>query len=305
VVQGANEDHRATLLILGTPTISLSASSGPAGGSINVTGSNWNPLSATTVISATDGVGTPLSLPVSAVVGSTGSLTGTVVTPSGTAFIGAGDLDPFYPQPPSPLNPGSLAAALPFSINANSQDCGPDSPLTGCTLQQFLYLNISPGHFTWSQATPFIVLNATGHTCDETNKTTCTGLQLDGTTQAVTGSLNNITVIDARGQGAPWSISAVMDDLTTNGGGTNQTLPANTVTLTPSCAVVDGNTDGGTAAVITGAASLLDNSTAITVCSANAGAAGGTFTAGGGLSLTVPASIYAGLYQATITLTAV
>lgn len=308
VTAGAEEDFRQEVLVLGTPTLSLSASSGPENGSVNVTGTNWNPLSgASTFVSASDSGGGLLGAPVNVVIDANGGMTGTITTPAGTAFIGVGDANPAYPQPPSPLNPGSLAAAQPFSINQNQQNCGDGSPLVGCTLDQSLYLNISPGDFVWSQDTPFVVLNSTttGNACDESNRTTCTGLQLDGTTQSVTGSINQLTVIDARGTGAGWAISATMTDLTTGAAGVNEVLPANTMTLTPSCVVVDGTAAGGTAAVTAGAAGLLDNSAALGLCSAAPTQSGGTFTVDGDLSMDVPASINAGLYQSTLTLTAV
>ncbi|WP_426572441.1 WxL domain-containing protein [Aquihabitans sp. McL0605] len=308
VTAGSESDHRASLLILGTPTIALSAGSGPANGAVNVTGTNWNPGSgATTVVVAADGTGNPLAAPVNVVINGSGALTGTVTTPAGTALIALADGNPAYPQPPSPLNPGSLAAVAPFSINQNAQSCGSGSPLAGCTLNQSLYLNIQPGDFTWSQLTPFVVLNSTttGNACTEANKTTCYGMKLDGSTQTVNGNINQISITDARGAGAGWDVSATMTDLVTGAGGVNEVLPASSVHLTPACAVTDGNTAGGTAAVTAGAAGVLSTSTALGLCSAAPTHGGGKFTVDGALTMSVPPSTNAGLYQATLTLTAV
>jgi hypothetical protein len=229
----------------------------------------------------------------------TGDLNGTIASvPTGTTQIRVVDTS----EP-------ALVVTNPFSINANEQDCGNGSPLVGCALQQDLYLNIEAGNFTWSQQTPVIVLNSTttGDSCTEADDYTgsCYGLVLDGTTQQVTGSLNDVTIIDARGAGASWAVSATMTDLTTGVGGLNRTIPATTVTLTPECAIDDGTAAGGTAQVVVGTPGTLHPTTQLALCSAPAAHAGGTFTAGGDLSFDVPASIFAGLYQATLTLTAV
>ncbi|WP_421119599.1 hypothetical protein ACE2AJ_19880 [Aquihabitans daechungensis] len=260
VTAGSEEDHRATLLILGAPSLDLSSGSGPAGGVVNFTGSNWNPLSGgvsgSTFAAPVTLAGAPLAAPTPVVINATGGLSGSVTTPAGTQAVSVFDGNPAYPQPPGPSTAGSIYGVQLFSINQNAQNCGSGSPLTGCTLDQSLYLNVEPGDFTWSQDTPFIVLNSTttGNGCAEPDQTTCIGMTLDGTTQTVTGSINEITVIDARGAGAPWDISATMTDLVTGAAGANEVLPASSMTLTPTCTVVDGALSGGTAAVTTGAA---------------------------------------------------
>jgi len=309
VTAGAEEDFRATLLILDTPSLTLGAGSGPAGGVVNFTGSNWNPLSGgvsgSTFAAPVTLAGAPLAAPTPVVINATGGLSGSVTTPAGTEAVSVFDGNPAYPQPPGPTTPGSIYGFGLFSINQNAQTCGSGSPLAGCTLDQSVYLNVEPGDFTWSQDTPFIVLNAAGNTCAEPNQTTCFGMTLDGTTQTVTGSINEITIIDARGAGAPWDVSATMTDLVTGASGPNETLPASSMNLAPQCTVIDGAASGGSAAVTTGAAGALDNTTPLGLCEAAAGEAGGTFTVNGDLSMDVPASIFAGLYTGTITFTAV
>lgn len=311
VTAGTEEDFRATLLILGAPTLTLGATSGPANGVVNFSGTNWNPLSGgvtgSTFAVAVDASQNVLAGPIPVVVNASGGLSGSITTPDGTAAISVGDFNPAYPQPPSPLNPGAIAAFSLFSINQNEQVCGSTSPLVGCTLDQSLYLNIEAGDFAWSQDTPFIVLNSTttGNACAEPNQTTCFGMQLDGTNQTVTGSINEVTIIDARGAGAGWDVTATMTDLVTGAAGVNEVIPATAVTLTPACQVLAGGPPAGNAAVNTGAAGTLDNTTALGLCDADPTEGGGTFTVNGDLSLVVPASINAGLYQATLTLTAV
>ena len=287
-----------SLLILDAPSMN-SNGSGAANSLQNVTGNNWNPGDTTTVVQALDAADAVLASS-AATVSPTGGLNGTIASvPAGTTQIRAIDTS----EP-------ALVVTNPFGINADAQDCGNTSPLPlDCALQQDLYLNIEAGNFTWSQDTPVIVLNSTttGDDCTEADDYTdsCYGLVLDGTTQQVTGSLNDVTIIDARGAGAGWAVSAVMTDLTTGAGGINRTIPATTVTLTPECTIVDGTAAGGTAQVVTGPAETLHPTDQLALCSAPAAAAGGTFTAGGDLSFDVPASIFAGLYQSTLTLTAI
>jgi hypothetical protein len=296
ITQGGQSAFRS-LLVLTDPTMSSNAT-GATGSLQNVTGTNWNPNDTTTVVQALD-EGNVVLASSAATVGSTGSLNGTIASiPVGTTQIRVID-----------TSEEVLVVTNAFAINANEQDCGDSDPLDGCVLVQDVYLNIEAGNFTWSQTSPTIVLNSTttGDDCDAEDSfgTTCFGLVLDGTTQAVAGSLNDVTVIDARGAGAGWAVSAVMTDLTTGGGGLNRTIPASTVTLTPDCVIVDGVLAGGTAQVLQGSAGTLSPTVGRALCSAPVAGAGGTFTAGGDLSFDVPASIYAGLYQSVLTLTAI
>jgi hypothetical protein len=298
-----SDSDTASLLVLGDPTLTLSSASGPAGGTITVTGTNWDP-GTTPDVSALDEGDAVLAGPTQATVGATGNLNGSITTPAGTTSIEVAE--------------GDFVLTASFTINANAQNCGgdgTDDPLTGCTLSQFMYLNVEAGPFTWSQTSPFIVLNSTttGDACTEADdfQDDCFGLVLNGASQMVTGDLNDVTLVDARGAGAGWTVSVTLTDLTTGGGGTNRTIPANTVILVPSCDIVDGTAWGGTAAVSAGTSTVLGGSpalsatTPITLCSAPAAQAGGTFTAGGSLSFMVPPTIYAGLYTATLTLVAV
>jgi hypothetical protein len=299
-ITGESQSDDIALLVLGTPTLTLSSASGPVGAPINVTGSNWNPSSTPDIEALDDTSPTPVVKGTgAATVGATGSLTGSIIIPADTVAIRATD--------------GGLTASQPFTINANAQVCGEDAPLSSCSLQQLVYLNIEASEFSFSQAQPFVVLQQSGAGCTIENRNDCDGLTLDGTTTEVTGSLESVSIIDARGTSAGWTVSMLITDLATGAGGTNKSIPPNRMVFTPACSVVDGNIEGGTAAVVTGAAttslgsagSVLSASVAHTVCSAASGASGGTFSLGGTLVIKVPPSLIAGPYTATITLTAV
>jgi hypothetical protein len=126
------------------------------------------------------------------------------------------------------------------------------------------------------------------------------GVQLDGTTQTTAGSINQVTVVDARGLAVGWTLTALLDGPLTNENwtlsGVNAEIPASNMLLqNQSCTIVDG--PGST--VVPGSAGTLDSP--VTVCTSPVGSSGGTFTADADLDLTVPASVLAGNYSGTIT----
>jgi hypothetical protein len=147
---------------------------------------------------------------------------------------------------------------------------------------------------------------------------------LDGTPQSTTGELNNVTVIDARGDGAGWDLVGSVTDFKTDPAvgdcprGDSSTwdyrcIPANNLGWSPAAVVAHQQIPGDVAAVDAGATS---NATDIAdgvagsglevdqaLCTTNPTTNGGTFVCGAGLALLVPASASAGTYSATLTLT--
>ena len=133
-----------------------------------------------------------------------------------------------------------------------------------------------------------------------------TPVDLDGTTQTSTGSINEVTVIDARGLPLDWSLTAQLAGPLTNGNtlltGPNKQIQASNLSAhNLDCQVVDGNTDGGVADTFEGDLVVDTLDQAVTLCTAAAATGnGGTFTANADLELIVPASVYYGTYTGTI-----
>lgn len=147
---------------------------------------------------------------------------------------------------------------------------------------------------------------------------------LDGSPQSTTGEMNVITVKDARGDGAGWSLTGSVSDFKTDPSvgncpaGTPSTwdyrcIPANNLGWAPAALVAHEVIPGDVAAVDAGTASDTAAIKAGTpgsglagqqsLCSAQPTTNGGTFACGAGLALLIPASASAGTYSATLTLT--
>jgi hypothetical protein len=117
--------------------------------------------------------------------------------------------------------------------------------------------------------------------------------------QAMTGSLNPVTVTDARKGTLGWELTGSVSEFKSVEGGS---LPASALSWTPRCSVADPNSSSQ---VVTGSAGTVNGGL---LCSAAgstdpAHKTGGVFTADAGLSLAIPAYQTAGTYTGTLTLT--
>lgn len=152
-------------------------------------------------------------------------------------------------------------------------------------------------------------------------------ITLNGQPQLAVGNLYQLTVTNARGTDAPWSltgqVSAFSDGTVlptctaTPATWNNHCIPGDNLGWMPSAAVAHTQVLGDVAAVTPGSSLyppgfLLSGgplaptglgSSAQVLCSAASGTSGGTFTCGGGLGLSVPASAAAGTYVGVLTLT--
>lgn len=144
------------------------------------------------------------------------------------------------------------------------------------------------------------------------------GVKLEGKSQKVLGDINGITVVNATGTNAPWSLTGQMTTDYTNGSGSGvcpagdktkwnrNCIPAGNTGWLPSASVAHDLIPGDVAAVKAGPgleSGGLDK--AAELCSATAGTSGGTFACGGKIGLGIPASAASGTYKATLTLTLV
>lgn len=259
--------------ILGTRVLTLSPAAGGVGTAVTVTGSGFD-ASKTVAISATDGVN-GLGIPTITASSATGAVSGVVtIADLATIGIGAQELDGVG----API-PGAFGFA-PFSASGNTCDG------TGCTVLQTVTLVVNPG-----------VLNIT----QADNQVTMAPVQLDGTQLSSTGSLADVTITDARGSLVGWSVTATMSDLTLSGGGTNSTIVASNMTLTPTCAPSSATTGSSTGITAGGLAQAFGGANPVSLCTAAVGQGGGTYAVDGGLSLVIPATIRSGSYTSTIT----
>ncbi|MEU0941112.1 WxL domain-containing protein [Embleya sp. NPDC005971] len=116
--------------------------------------------------------------------------------------------------------------------------------------------------------------------------------------QSMTGTLNAVTVTDARKGTLGWQLTGSVSDFKAEGG---NSLPSSALSWTPRC-VAEPNS---ASQVVTGSAGTVNGGL---LCSSAASTdpahkTGGVFTANAGLSLAIPAYQAAGTYTGTLTLT--
>jgi hypothetical protein len=178
-----------------------------------------------------------------------------------------------------------------------------------CSLDQIIELDVEGTTLSMEQAGADVALET---------------VTLDGTPQSTTGEINNVTVIDARGDGAGWDLVGSVTDFKTDPAvgacprGDDSTwdyrcIPANNLGWSPAAVVAHEQIPGDVAAVAAGstsdAAAIADGTAGSglevdqSLCTAEPTTNGGTFVCGAGLALLVPASASAGTYEATLTLT--
>ncbi|HEX6237763.1 MAG TPA: Ig-like domain-containing protein [Acidimicrobiales bacterium] len=178
-----------------------------------------------------------------------------------------------------------------------------DATISSCDLTQVVEVEVTGASMTMDQAGALVSL---------------AGITLNGQPQTTGGDLNGLTVINARGTDAGWSLTGQMSGDFSDGTGDgvcpvsdpstwdNHCIPGGNLGWSPSAEVAHEQIPGDVAAVTAGSAvdpysPGLDS--AQTLCSSPANQSGGTFSCGGGVSLAIPASAAAGTYSGTLTLT--
>ncbi|MGI9665799.1 MAG: hypothetical protein ACR2N2_01690 [Acidimicrobiia bacterium] len=267
----------STFLLLADRSISAAPAAGGPGTTVAINGSGFEPGEAVAASGLLSGFP-----PTFVVAGTTGTADGSgnislsLTVPSDMDTIAVG-----YEAAP-PVLPTSPSVTTGFSFSANSITA-PGS------LEQNIVLEVEPGDLTMTQADSTIVMT------DSANPGT--NIQLDGTDQSAVGDLNQISVVDARGTSAGWTLVGSSDDLNNGGANPGSTLLASTLEWVPACSAVAG----GSAAVTSGPTAFLDSST--TLCSVAVGAGGGSWDADASLSIPVPANTEIGTFTAILTLT--
>ncbi|WP_199545645.1 hypothetical protein [Streptomyces sp. N35] len=194
--------------------------------------------------------------------------------PGGTGGTGdSGDGDPAADpsSPASPASPGTDRTPSPGHGSGGAQG------------QQHLATYITPGPLAMSQS---------GNAVD------FGPLEL-GRLSAATAALNTITVSDGRGRNIGWSLTATLTNLTNGNGGT---IPAGSVTWSPSCTAQTGSV-GRPVAGTPGPLGAQATSLCTMGHHMRTPMTGGKFKADAELSLTLPGYVPPGEYKATLQLT--
>jgi hypothetical protein len=131
------------------------------------------------------------------------------------------------------------------------------------------------------------------------------GVTLDGTSKSTTAAMGTFTVTDARGSGAGWNVTVQATQMTT-GGGTPKLLALGSISM-PQPTVAKVAATSGAVPSLTAGPYLIDVASPLKISSAAADGTGmGSYLfTPGNLTLNLPASVYAGTYTSTITVSIV
>jgi WxL domain surface cell wall-binding len=138
-----------------------------------------------------------------------------------------------------------------------------------------------------------------------------TGVTLDGTAKTTTATFAAFSATDARGSGAGWNVTVQATQFAEHNGtiyvASGATLPTSSLSmLAPTVAKSDGTSSAVPS--ITAGPYAIDAASAVKIASAAADGTGMgsySFTQGGSLTLSVPASAYAKTYRSDVTVSVV
>jgi Tol biopolymer transport system component len=308
------------ILILGTPSLTLSPANGSAGTPVTASGSNFDPGRPTSVFGGRSNPNGICQLP-------DGPTPGPPCNdPIGNAVVG-----PYVnTSPPNPVTTVTASATGTFSAATAPEQAGTtgviasqtgpsnsayaaygffgpepcvrqvgSGPTTLCETKQNVTASVTPGALT-QQALSAGLPGYNATTIPMGSVTTAIAAQ------TLTGQINPITVTDVRGGTATWSLTAAMPDLAGSGTAAGSAIEATNLALgAVTCADQPGSASG-----ITAGMGGNFGGAALTICDASSNAAdsdgdnvGGQWIADAPLTLTVPAFQQAGAYSSTITFT--
>ena len=341
LTQGANVGL-VPVLVLGTPTVTLSPASGGPGTLVAVTGANFNPgqgvvtqgttFAATTALTWTATADAASGSTNAAANGTVGPISYTVndVGTTGIAMYQGGSLS---------IVAASASNSRAFNTFTVNQDrcvayTGNLSGGPGCATKQNVNVSVLQGNLTqraYTNSTPTVgsinsgAVSPIAGTSNVNSDPTTVNLGTITSPLAPTtivGNLNDITVSDNRGGTFGWTLSAVMTNFT---GVPSGTLASGQLTSTPTCVPAtaanawDYNAVGQTAiagfdptlnapGTTAGAAAqafsgTVNLCTKSTAVNATTQTTGGVWNVGSPLTLVVPAFQLAAKYTATMTIT--
>jgi hypothetical protein len=304
---GAAEQACVGVTVLGAPTLVANPTSGGQGNTIAVNGTNWDPnLGATATLTYTCGTDTG-----TASVSAGGALSGSIAVGSTeVTCIPTGSLSV---SDPIVATLGTETASAAFNVTGLVTSCQTSGSPSSCNTNQVVTQQVN------GVATGLSLDEGTGGT-----GVTMTPITLNGYQQTSTGSINGITLIDARGTLVGWSAVAQFqqNDFTGPTAGKNpidHQIPAGNVFLggtngtaapTVVCAVASQPPLGQPSCIISEVTQPASNvalagpaGSAVSLGSAAAGGGGGSFSLSSGLVIYVPSYIAAGTYTDTLNVT--
>jgi hypothetical protein len=302
----SGDEALVPITVLGTPTISISPSSGGAGTVVAVTGNNFNPSQQYSVSSSIL-PGPPFTASADAPLINVGTASAIGAIPSTNFTVNDGDTQSILvtqgtPGAPNITNPAGFAGFT-FSgdectaYTDNSSVPGGDGStpgVNGCVLDFNVDATILAGDLRMQAfQTP--------------GNPTSTAITLGSIQTSVTGGnlpgvLNDIVVTDTRGGLFGWSLTAEMDDLLSG----TDAMADDLLEVDPACAIEVGAT--GSAAGVTDGGVQNFGST-VTLCTkdgttdAISDSTSGQYRVTGDLDLTVPPFQAAGLYTSVMSIT--
>jgi len=299
---------------LPTPTLSVSPTSGNPGTTVSFTGTGYEPDQSVTVAFTTPAAGKTVD---STTVTSTssGDISGSLST--------ANEATGVNPLVASYTYDGiTLSASASYTVTA-PYTCTTDGTTgtTSCSISQVASVSVQGAALT-------ITENAASGTANTQTQVVLSKVTLNGSWQTTSGTLNPVTVVDARGTLAGWTLTGqftartksgywadnpngnpgAFENETPVGNPQDNYIRADQFSWTPSAApateTFNGTTvpEGRANEVTAGAASTLSSSSPTTLCQAAAGGGGGTFVCSAPVSLNVPPWVAAGTYAATLNL---
>lgn len=243
------------------------------------------------------------------------------LNPASVAIVGAPTAGTATPNPDGTVtytntNPAALSDSFTYtvadtgglvsnvatvSVTILGDTC--DATAAACDLDQVVQVTVNGASMTMEQSGALITLSP---------------ITLNGQPQGTTGALNGLTVLNARGTDAGWSLTGQMTTDFGDGVGDgvcpitdpttwdNHCIPGGNLGWSPSASVAHVVIPGDVAQVTAGAAVVPFQpglGSAQVLCSSPANHSGGTFSCGGDVALAIPASAAAGTYSGTLTLT--
>ena len=196
---------------------------------------------------------------------------------------------------------GLVSNAATVNVTILGDTC--DATAAACDLDQVVQVQVIGATMTMKQAGALINLAP---------------ITLNGQPQGTQGALNGMTVTNARGTDAGWSVTGQMTTDFSDGVGDgvcpatdpttwdNHCIPGANLGWFPSASVAHVQIPGDVASVTPGGSVTPFQpglGSAQVLCSSPNNHSGGTFSCGGGVALAIPASAAAGTYSGTLTLT--
>ncbi|MFD5509180.1 beta-xylosidase [Streptomyces sp. NPDC127051] len=243
-------------------SVALGAAYGKPGAKVKVTGAGFTPGAAVTVAGRAGAAGTADR--VAATADARGEVVAELpVTDRATTAVVA------YEGPAWSAQQGSGPAA--YTVVASA----PATPGT-----QKVTAVVEPGALTMTQAGESITLGAVPY----------------GERGAAPGRIGTVTVKDARGGPAGWSLIGKVTEFTGPGG---VRIPGASLSWTPTCTAAPGSPSR----CVAGSAGVVGPQGAVLASAPDGALVGGTFTIDAAVTLTVPPYTLPGAYRAVLTLT--